>query len=261
MIKEESKIIILSQNNALAEKLKEGINKEAKFFKQNTEIINDMELINKYEYIDLLILLIDENMSLKYCNFKRFFQCVKRDIIIDLDNGLIRDNYNHTSYEFGRKFDERAIAFGILFDLYTDYQRKGQDKKFKRGMKKLKQTMKQFDGKRDSYKEKISNIIDKQLLEDRKCDCNGIEELKTMIMFCVINKLNIDENKDYDFIYEALGNIYNEFPSVIARKIGSALGTLRHRKRKLKLQEYMEEIKGKQIAEQVILISQKIMQT
>lgn len=260
MIKEESKIVILSKNNAIAEKLKEGINKESKFFKQNTEIINDMESINEFEYIDLLILLIDENMSLKYCNFKRFFQCVERDIIIDLDMGLVKDNYNHTSYEIGRKFDERAIAFGILFDLYTDYQRKGQDEKLKRGMKKLKQTMKQFE-KKDSYKEKISNIIDKQLLEDRKCDCNGIEELKTMIMFCVINKLNVDEDKEYDYIYEALGNIYNEFPSVIARRIGSALGMLRHRKRKLKLQEYLEEIKGKQIAEQVILISQKIMQT
>lgn len=260
MIKEESKIVILSKNNAIAEKLKEGINKESKFFKQNTEIINDMESINEFEYIDLLILIIDENMSLKYCNFKRFFQCVERDIIIDLDMGLVKDNYNHTSYEIGRKFDERAIAFGILFDLYTDYQRKGQDEKLKRGMKKLKQTMKQFE-KKDSYKEKIANIIDKQLLEDRKCDCNGIEELKTMIMFCVINKLNVDEDKEYDYIYEALGNIYNEFPSVIARRIGSALGTLRHRKRKLKLQEYLEEIKGKQIAEQVILISQKIMQT
>lgn len=259
MIKEESKIVILSKNNTLAEKLKEGINKESKFFKQNTEIINDMELINKFEQIDLLILLIDENMALKFCNFKRFFKCVKRDVIIDVDFGTVKNNYNHTSYEFGRKFDERAIAFGILIDLHTDYQKKGQDEKLKRGMKKLNQTMKQFE-KRDSYKEKISNIIDKQLLEDRKCDCSGIEELKTMIMFCVINKLNVEENKEYDFIYEALGNIYNEFPSIIARRIGSALGTLRHRKRKLKLQDYMEEIKGKQIAEQVILISQKIMQ-
>ena len=135
MIKEESKIIIFSKNNVLAEKLKDGINKESNFFKQNTEIINEMELINNYEHIDLLILLIDENMSLKYCNFKKFFKSVERDVIIDLDKGLIKNFYNNTSYELARKFDERAIAFGILFDLYTDYQRKGQEEKLKNGMK------------------------------------------------------------------------------------------------------------------------------
>lgn len=257
MIKEESKIIIFSKNNVLAEKLKDGINKESNFFKQNTEIINEMELINNYEHIDLLILLIDENMSLKYCNFKKFFKCVERDVIIDLDKGLIKNFYNNTSYELERKFDERAIAFGILFDLYTDYQRKGQEEKLKNGMKKLKQTMKQFE-KRDSYKEEFSNSIDKQLLEGKKCNCIGIDELKTMIMFCKINKLEIDENKDYEYIYEALGNIYNEHSSIVVRRIGSALGGLRHRKRKLELQEYLQEIKGKPIAEQVILISQKI---
>ena len=235
MNKEESKIIIFSKNNGLAEKLKYGINKESKFFKQDTEIINDIELINNYECIDLLILLIDENMSLKYCNFKRFFNCVERDIIIDLDKGLVKDNYNNTSYEFGRKFDERAIAFGILFDLYTDYQKKGQEEKLKNGMKKLKQTMKQFE-KKDLYKEEISNSIDEQLLEGKKCNCIGIDE----------------------YIYEALGNIYNEHSSIVVRKIGIALGGLRHRKRKLELQEYLQEIKGKPIAEQVILISQKI---
>lgn len=257
MSKEESIIVIFSKNNILAEKLKEGINKESKFFKQNTEIINDMESINNYECVDLLILLVDESMSMKYCNFKRFFKCVERDIIIDLDKGIIKNFYNNTSYEFARKFDERAIAFGILFDLYTDYQKKDQKEKLKNGMKKLKQTMKQFE-KKDSVKEKISNSIDEQLLDDRKCNCVGIDELKTMIMFCKINKLNIDENKEYDYIYEALGNIYNEYPSVITKNIGRALGELRHRKKKLKLQEYLEEIKGKPIAEQVILISQKI---
>lgn len=258
MSKEESKIVIFSKNNVLAEKLKEGINKEAKFFKQNTEIIDDLESLDKFECINLLILLVDENMSMKYCNFKRFFKCVERDILIDLDVGLVKNFYNKTSYELSSKFDGRAIAFGILFDLYTDYQKKEQKEKLENGMKKLKQTMKQFE-KRDSYKEKISHIIDKQLLEGTKCECRGIGELKTMIMFCIINKLKVDENKDYGFIYEAVGRVYNEYPSVVVSRIGNALGILRHRKRKLKLQEFLEEIKGKQIAEQVILISQKIM--
>jgi len=120
------KIVILCSDFNLGNRLKEGINKESNFFKQDTEIILDMNDLNKFEHINLLIFLIDEKMSLKYCNFKRFYKCVERDISIDLDKCLVRNNYNNTSYEIGKKFDERAIAFSILFDYYTDLEKKGQ---------------------------------------------------------------------------------------------------------------------------------------
>jgi len=117
--------------------------------------------------------------------------------------------------------------------------------------------MKKFQ-ERNQKKEELLRNIEEKLFGNKKSNGVGYEELVTMLMYCSVNNIDVDEDRNYEYLYEAVGKIHNEYPSYVPSKISKMLGLLRQRKNKLEIQDFLKEITGRPIAEQVILISKKI---
>lgn len=246
-------IVIFSHNQELAENFKYAINLESKYFRQETIIINDIEELKKVKKVNILIVLIDEQINEKFVedNKEILNNKSKECVVIDMQNKTIKRR--NITKEISKNEDDKALAFTILYDYSIKLNKKKEKSQLSYNYKKLKKTMEKFEQEEDKIV--ILDKIDEIVMENRKNNSIGYEKLKIMIYFCIINKLDIDSDKNYNYFHKAIARIFNEKVNVVLNEINSSINLIRKRKKQLKIQEYLREIKGKQVIEQIILIS------
>lgn len=246
-------IVIYSKEPRIANNLKYAIEKECTFFKQNTQVINDIEKLDKIKNINILIVVYKNQLINE---FKSFDNKAEKVIIVDLKKGIIKEK-QETVEKIKKIEDIRAIAFSIVFNYYDESRKKKFEEEQKQNDSNLDKALNKFENKEDSKRE-ISLKIDKALTINGRI-FKGFEELKTMIMFCIINDISIKENSnDYNYIYDATAKILNETKGRMKDNITTGLAVVRHRKCKNKIGNCVMEVKTKPIAEQVILIGKEI---
>ena len=82
-------------------------------------------------------------------------------------------------------------------------------------LKKFEKTMNNFE--RDNNKTFIFDKIDEIVMENRRNSSAGYEKLKVMLYFCIINKLEIDEEKNYNYFYNSIDRIFDEKEVIILK--------------------------------------------
>ncbi|WP_304683125.1 hypothetical protein [uncultured Clostridium sp.] len=246
-------IVVFSRKQELAEKFKYAINWESRYFRQETKIINDIEELRKVKKVNILIVLIDEQMNWEFIEFNKevLNSKTKECFIIDMQKRTITKNGITELLRDSQ--DDKALAFKIVYDYYIELKKKNEKSQLSYNYKKLKKTMNKFE--QGDNKSIILDKIDEVVMENRRNNSAGYEKLKTMIYFSIVNKLEVDSEKNYNYFHKAIARIFNENVTVILNEINSTIRIIRKRKKQLKIQEYLEEIKGKQIIEQIILIS------
>lgn len=243
-------IVILSKNRQLAEKFKYALNSESKYFKQQTKIVEEIE---DFEKVDILIVIADEQINWKFIEDNKvvFKDQAKRSIIIDMQSRIIvRDNITKFLSD---SEDDKSLAFSILYNYYIDLKKNKERTQLSYNHKKLEKTMDKFE--QGNNKMLILDKVDEVVMENKRNNSIGYEKLKIMIYFCIVNKLEIDSKKNYNYFHKAIARIFNDKVSVILNEINSTIHTIRRRKVHLKIQKDLEEMKGKLIIEQIILIS------
>lgn len=260
MKQEVVSIKIFSKNTKSAEELKNAIIKESKYFKEKVDNISNIKDLDNIKDVSILIVIIDnESKNILKEHLKILESKVNEIILIDKNTNLLTKEFN--TYRNIRIFselkDNRAIAFSILYNYYEKLRNKREKYILKDQTKKFKSTMKKFEAS-EEIKVSLSDSIDKILMENLSHNSIGYEDFKTMIMFCVINGIDIDEERNYEYIYKALSKINNKRIIDLNRNIRNTLSLIRNRKKKLKIQKVLSQIKNKQVVEQVILISKEI---
>lgn len=253
MKQEKIQIVLYSNDIELAEKFRKVIDQESKYFKEETTIISEEREFNILKDVNILIILINDELEekIKSYNSNEINDKAEKVVIIDIQKqNMVEDKVIKT---IGNNQDEKAIVFSILYDYSMKLKKKIEESELIYNKKMLEETMEKFNT--DDNERKIFNKIDEVIMENKLNYSIGYEKLKTMIYFCIINKLNIDKEKRYNYFYKAIARIFNENVNVVIKDIGATLNLIRRRKRKLKIQEKIQEMKGKQIVEQIILIS------
>ncbi len=248
-------IVIYSKETEILNDLKYAIEKECTFFKQNTQIVNDIKKVDKIENINILIVVFkNQRMNI----VKNLNNKAEKLIIVDLKKGIIKGNQEKVE-EITKTEDIRAIAFSIVFNYYDESRKKKFEEVQKQNDSNLDKGLNKFEGK-ENFKREISLKIDKALTINGR-NFKGFEELKTMIMFCIINDISIKENSnDYNYIYDATAKILNETKGRMKDNITTGLAVVRHRKCKSKIGNCIIEVKTKPITEQIILIGKEIIE-
>ncbi len=247
-------IVIFSHDQELAGNFKYAINLESKYFKQETRIISDMKELQKGKKVNILIVLIGEQTELKFEKYDKEKLKSKSEelVVIDMQNKTI--NRSNRTRALSKSQDNKALAFTILYDYSIELNKKKEKFQLSYNYKKLEKTMNKFE--QGENKIVIFDKIDEIVMENRKNNSIGYEKLKIMIYFCIINKLHIDDDKNYNYFHKAIARIFNEKVNVILNEINSSINLIRKRKKQLKIQQYLEKIKGKQVIEKIILISE-----
>lgn len=259
MKQEVVRIEILSKDVKSSEELKYAIIKESEYFEEKIDIIRKIEELHNVNNVNILMIIIDKELKkiLKE-NLAMLKDKVNKVILIDKDKNILPKEFNmykNIKITSGIK-DNRVIAFSVLYDYYKELKNKREKNILKDQSKKLEKTMDKFE--QGENKIVIFDKIDEIVMENRKNNSIGYEKLKIMIYFCIINKLHLDDDKNYNYFHKAIARIFNEKVNVILNEINSSINLIRKRKKQLKIQKYLEEIKGKQVIEQIILISEVV---
>lgn len=255
MSKKIIEIIIFNQNIAVTEKIHNALISESMGFELKINLINKLEEIDSMKKRDILIIDVDKNLDFNLEKLKTKF---KNIIIIDKFKLFLTNTFKNSNkvYLITEIQDYRVLAFNIIYNYYTKYKNEKElyeKRKCKKNSKKVIQKFNEYINKDELIIE-----IDKILMQGTNTKFNGYKELSFMIMFCIINKINIKRNKKYEYIYNAIELLYKEKWYIFNKNIRGALLLLRKRKNRLYIQTLLEKIKGKTIIEQVILISQHI---
>ena len=248
------KIVIFDKNTEESKELKYLLSQESRYFTEEIDEVNNLEKL--YEINNIAILIINLNDETKNVKIKELSHLAKKIIIIDKDNILKKSKLNKNIKVINDIQDNRVIAFTILYDYYIELKNEKEKLQSSYSSKKFEKTMNNFE--RDNNKTFIFDKIDEIVMENRYISSAGYEKLKVMLYFCVINKLEIDEEKNYNYFYNAIDRIFDEKEVIILNEIKSTISLIRKRKKTLKIQNYLEKIKGRQIVEQIILISKII---
>lgn len=259
MKKKIVRVVIFDENIEVLEKLKNAMTRESIFFEVEINLINEIDELSCLNKKDIFIINIEEvsknNMKIDFqelsSKFINIFIINKYKIDVPVEIKNIRKVRIISNIE-----DDRAIAFNILHYYYMKYKNNKKQYEIRKNKEKLKKTIEQFN--KHTNKEELVLEIDRLLMEGTNTRFNGYEELRFMIMFCIVNEIKIDSNKNYNYIYEAIKSICKQDWYNFSKDIGGALLLIRKRKRKLYIQHLLEKIKGKQVIEQIILISQNI---
>lgn len=119
MKKEIIKIVILSKDTKKAKIFMDAINQESKYFKEETEVVRDIEELSKISDIKILIYLISQSEQKKY-SYEELESRAYRTIILDREKETMQSK--ETIKDISRYEDDRAIAFSILYDYYLELQ-------------------------------------------------------------------------------------------------------------------------------------------
>lgn len=258
MKKDVIQIVIYSNDIELAKKFNIAVKQESKYFKEETKIISKKEELDIVKDINILMILISDKKENELKNYKskKIKNKAEKVVIVNMKERIVVEK--DIIKIMGKNQDEKAIAFSILYDYSIELKNKIEEDELSYNQKMLDETMEKFNT--DDSQEKVFSKIDEIVMENRANYSIGYETLKIMIYFCIVNDINIDPEQKYNYFYKAIARIFNENVNVVIKNIGSTLNLIRKRKKKLKIQEKLEEIKGKQVIEQIILISKIVKQ-
>ncbi len=259
MNQEVVRIEILSKDIKSSEELKYAIIQESKYFEERVHITRKIEELNNIKEINILIVIIENRFEKMIKDNLEMLKCKAKEVIFICKNKKLLEGFNlyRNIKIFSGIEDNRAIAFSILYNYYEKMKNKSEKHILKDQMKKLKNSMKKFEISEES-KASLSESIDEIVMENLSHNSVGYEDLKTMIMFCIINEIDIDEEQNYEYIYKAVSEINSKRIIDLKKNIKATLGLIRNRKKKLKIQEMLSKIKNRQAVEQVILIGKEV---
>ena len=260
MKQEVVKIKIFSKDVKSSEELKYAIIQESKYFKEKVDIIKNIEDFNNIEDVNILIVIIDNKLkNIIKENLTKLESKVEKIVFIDKNNNILAKEFSmYKNIKISSGIDDnKVIAFSILYDYYEKLKNKSEKHILKEQAKKIKNTIKKFDIN-EELKKSLSDNIDKVVMENLSHNSAGYGDFKTMLMFCIINEIDINKEQNYDYIYKAVSKINNKRIIDLNKNIRNTLGLIRNRKKKLKIQDMLFKIKNRQAVEQVILISKEI---
>lgn len=259
MNQEVVRIEILSKDIKSSEELKYAIIQESKYFEEKVHIIRKIEELNNTEKTNILIVIIDNKFEKIIKDNLEMLKCKANEVIFICKGKNLLEGFKlyRNIKIFSGIEDNRAIAFSILYNYYEKLKNKREKHILKDQTKKLRNTMKKFQIS-EELKASLSDSIDEIVMENLSHNSVGYEDLKTMIMFCIINEIDIDEEQNYEYIYKAVSEINNKRIIDLNKNVKTTLGLIRNRKKKLKIQEMLSKIKNRQAVEQVILISKEV---
>lgn len=258
MKKEIVRIAIISHNAEICEKLKYAFIQESKNFNVKIDVTTKIEDISKISSLNILIVIVDNELEENIReNITILKNKVNRVILIDKNNLSKEFKTNKNIKIIPQTNDTRVIAFSILYEYNQKFIKKHEMQILKEQNNRLKKSMKKFNINNELVP-KLSENIDKILMEGLSHNSEGYEDLKIMITFCIINEIDIDEQEHYEYIYEAISKIQNKRVYDIQVNIRNTLTLIRNRRKKLKIQKLLKQLKYNLAVENVILISKEI---
>lgn len=259
MEKKLVKLAIISINAEMTLKFRDSIIKQNQYFRRvEIEIFND---IKEVESANILVIFSDQNLKLESKKASIILKGkISKVFAVNIDSGLTwdcgKEEYKTFFNESTKKIDLNAIAFSILYNYYDFLV--GEEKKIKKVLNKLKrkETIEAYN--KYKHKEILSYNIDQIIMENQKHGFCGYEELKTMIMFCIINKEKIKYDKDYTYIQDAMCEICDHTIYNIKNNIEVAIYIIVSKKKILKIQPILIRMRGRGYIEKAIIMGKVV---
>lgn len=260
-MKKQVAVKIVNEEKINIERLEKALLFEAKFFKINLEEKENIDLLFKEENLEsIIIVLIGEKTNEKFLDkIIEVSKTTKKINIIDIKSNLAKGKKEILEQKeniavLSEYKDQSVLAFNIIYDYYNENREFFEDEKniLKLETEKYKFIMTKYES--TDNKEGLLKIIDEFLLEGKKYNFKGYDELKTLILLCMICDIE-DEYEHFYFVYKVICEIYGKTENEIRNLINYGLNSIKIKKEKLAVNKYLKEVNGKNLVIQAKKLS------
>lgn len=264
----EITIKILNEGNTSTEKIAMALKTESKFFRINIESKDNVDIILKEDNLESIIILFLNKKLNKY-NFEKLIELSKdtRKInIIDREKFISKTKkeillQNKSVRIIEECEDIHLLAFSVLYNYYEEnidlFNKENKGNKGKKIFDKDKYNFVMKKYEECVNKDNILNLIDDFLLEGKKYNFKGYEELKMLILICIICDVKEDDDEQFLYIYKVISEIYKKNIKEIRTSLTNAINLIRCKK-VLKASKTLLEQKGKPLIIQTLKVSNLI---
>lgn len=255
---ESEKIAILGKNEKLIKKMLKSVKNESNYFKIEIITIQStraLEKIMEKQEINILFVIMDKTLDKRIEELNLVESDIEQIVFINSkDISITKKDYTkHNSIvTYTYKTDYKIIAFQVLFKFYKNRIKYNQ---YEIEKKKIRRLIDRTE--RNKEKKILSNKINK-IFNKQNCRSIGYQNLKKIIVICIINELKVENEEEYYLIYKIMLEVYKLEWEEIRQSIYKNISVIRESTKSFMIQKTLAEIKGKSIVEQIISISNEI---
>ncbi len=261
-MRKEIAVKILNQTNISNEKLEKALLSQSKFFRVTVEFKESIDIILKEKNFHSIIIIVlnkrlNKELLEKIINLARNRNRIN---IVDTEKYISKTKKETLLQKESVKIIEETkdiyvLAFNILYDYYQENKNfiDNKNETSEEEEEKYNFVMNQY--KECKNKDEILDLIDDFLLEGKSYNFQGYNELKTLILICIICKIK-DRSERFLYVYRVVAEIHKKKEGEIRYLIGSALNSIKNRK--LKVNEILNKLNGSNIVKQAIKLGEII---